>query len=182
MSSRPDNIYSFVQRVIGDSSKSPSEAMHYGTDNTVQQLKSLVSGYQNDLEAMTQKVTEQQKELEEIEKQMDAAKSELASSRHALSNVTNKLKTAVKQRDCARKKGHEIQDKLEAAYLDSVYYEEEMLAKMDDLNALVDSLKSEMTSPPVAGSVGDSDSLFCFETKEGGRVYSTAIGAYTTSY
>ena len=175
MSSRPDNIYSFVQRVIGDSSKSPSEAMHYGTDNTVQQLKSLVSGYQNDLEEMTLKVTEQQKELEEMEKQMDAAKSELASSRRALSNVTNQLKTAVKQRDCARKKGHEIQDKLEAAYLDSVYYEEEMLARMDDLNALVDSLKSEMTSPPVPGSVGASDSLFCFETKEGGRVYSTAI-------
>ena len=64
---------------------------------------------------------------------------------------------------------------LEAAYLDSVYYEEEMLAKMDDLNALVDSLKGEMTSPPVPGSVGASDSLFCFEVKEGGRVYSTAI-------
>ena len=92
-----------------------------------------------------------------------------------LSTVTNKLKTAVKQRDCARKKGHEIQDKLEAAYLDSAYYEEEMLAKMDDFNALVDSLKIEMTSPPIAGSVGDSDSHFCFETKEGCRVYSTAI-------
>lgn len=74
MSSRPDNIYSFVQRVIGDLSRSPSEAMHYGTDNTVQQLKSLVSGYQNDLEVMTQKVIEQQKELKEMEKQMDAAK------------------------------------------------------------------------------------------------------------
>ena len=46
--------------------------MHYGTDNTVQHLKSLVSGYQNHLEAMTLKVTEQQKELEEMEKQMDA--------------------------------------------------------------------------------------------------------------
>lgn len=106
---------------------------------------------------------------------MDATKGELASSRRALSNVTNKLETAVKQRDCARKKGCEIQDKLEAASLDSVYYEEEMLAQMDDLNALVDSLKSEITSPPIAGSVGDSNSLFCFETKEGGRVYSTAI-------
>lgn len=106
---------------------------------------------------MTQRVIEQQKELEEMEKQMDATKSELVSSRCALSIVTNKLKTAVKQKDCARKKGHEIQDKLEAAYLDSVYYEEEMLAaKMDDLNALVDSLKSEMTSPPIAGSVGFS--------------------------
>ena len=50
-----------------------------------------------------------------------------------------------------------------------------MLAKIDDLNALVESLKSEMTSPSVAGSVGDSDSFFCFETKEGGRVYSTVI-------
>ena len=112
MSSRPDNIYTFVRRVIGDSSKSPSEAMYYGTDNTVQQLIFLVSRYQNDPEAMTLKVTEQRKELEEMEKQMNAAKSELASSRHALSNVTNKLKIAVKQRDCARKKGHENQDKL----------------------------------------------------------------------
>lgn len=81
----------------------------------------------------------------------------------------------MKQRDCAHKKGHKIQDKLEAAYLDSVYYEEEMLAKMKKLNDLVDSLKSEITSPPIARSVGDSNSLFCFETKEGGRVYSTAI-------
>ena len=137
-----------------------------------EQLKSLVSGYQSDLEVMTQKVIEQQRELEEMEKQMGAAKSELASSRRALSTVTNKLKTA---RDCAHKKGHEIQDKLETTYLYSVYYEEEMLAKIDELNALVDSLKSEMTSPPIAGSVGDSDSLFCLETKEGGRVYSTAI-------
>lgn len=50
-----------------------------------------------------------------------------------------------------------------------------MLAKMDHLNALVDSLKSEITSPPVPGSVGASDSFFCFQTKEGGKVYSTAI-------
>ena len=175
MSSRPSNIYSFVQRVIGDSSKLPSEAMHYGIDNTVQQLKSLVSGYQNDLEAMAQKVTEQQKELEEMKRQMDMAKSELTDSRSVLSDVTNNLKTAVKQRDRGHKKAHEIQDKLEAAYLDSEYYEEEMLAKVDDLNVLIDSLKSEMISPPVAGSAGASDSLFCFETKEGGRVYSTAI-------
>ena len=175
MSSRPDNICSFVQRVVGDLSKSPLEAMQYGTDNTAQQLISIVSGHHNDLEAMTEKVTGQQKELEEMKKQMDIAKSELASSRHALSDITNKLKIAEKQRDCACKKGHEIQDKLEAAYLDSVYYEEEMLAKVDELNALVHSLKSEMTSLPVAGSAGVSNSLFCFETKEGGRVYSTAI-------
>ena len=32
-----------------------------------------------------------------------------------------------------------------------------------------------MTSPSAAGLVGDSDSLLCFETKEGGRVYSIAI-------
>ena len=74
MPSQPCNIYSFVQRVVGDSNKSPSEAMHYGTDKTVQQLKSLVSGYQNDLDEMTQKVTEQQKELEEMKKQMDIAR------------------------------------------------------------------------------------------------------------
>ena len=61
MSSRSDNIYSFVQRVVHDSRKSPLEAMHYGTDNTAQQLISIVSGHHNDLEVMTEKVTEQQK-------------------------------------------------------------------------------------------------------------------------
>ena len=50
--------------------------MHDGADNSVQQLKSLMSGYQNHLEVMTQKVIEQQKDLEE----MDAAKNKLASS------------------------------------------------------------------------------------------------------
>ena len=174
MSSRPDNIYSFVQRVA-DSCKSASEPMHYGIDTTVRELKSVVSGYHNSLEVMSQKVCEQQKELEEIKKQMDMASIELASSRCALSNVTNKLKTTVKQRDCARKKGHKIQHKLEAAYLDSVCYEEEMQAKVDDLNELVESLKSEIMPLPIAGSAVASDSLFCFETKEGGRVYSTAI-------
>ena len=48
--------------------------MYYGIDNTVQQLKSLVSSYQNDLEAMRLKVTEQQKESEEMEKQMGCRK------------------------------------------------------------------------------------------------------------
>ena len=45
-----------------------------------------------------------------------------------------------------------------------------MLAKVDELNALVHSLNSEMTT-----ASGASNSLFTFETKEGGRVYSTAI-------
>ena len=92
-------------------------------------------------------------------KEMDAAKS-------STRTLSNSLKTAMKQRDCTCNKGH-------WHYLDSVCYEEEMWAKMDDLNALVDSLKSEMTSCCwISRRFWVS---FCFETKEGGRVYFTAI-------
>jgi len=59
-----------------------------------------------------------------------------------------------------------------------VYYEDEMQAKNDDLTDLVKSLKSEIKSFSVAGSavVSDGDDAkFCFETKDGGRVYMTAV-------
>ena len=51
-----------------------------------------------------------------------------------------------------------------------------MLAKVDDLNAQVHSLSKEMisTAPVGTSAAGASSSLFCFETKEGGRVSSTA--------
>ena len=89
--SLPSNVYSFVQKITSDLSKSPSEAIQYGTDDTVKQLKSMVTDYSDDLKAMTQRYNEQQKNLREMEAQMAVARSELASSRSALSNVTKKL-------------------------------------------------------------------------------------------
>lgn len=177
MSSQPSNIYSFVQRVVGDFKKSSSEAMHYGTGNTVEELMSTMSGNHSEVEKLTEKSMAQQKEFEKIKKQMDIAKCELAFSRGALTDITNKFKIAVKQRDCARKKGYQLQGELDAVYQDSVYYEEEMLAKVDELNVLVHSLRKEMavSVPGASKSAGASGSLFCFETKEGGHVYSTSI-------
>jgi len=170
MSSRPDNVYMFVQRVA-DSCKLNSEPIHYGIDSTVQQLKCAVSSYQEDLEVMSQKVSKQQEALDEMKKQVEIASTELTASRRALSDVTNQLQKAIKQQDTARKQASKIQEKLEAAYLDSVYYEDEMQAKNDDLTDLIKSLKSEMNSFSVAGSavVSDGDDAkFCFETKDGG--------------
>jgi len=167
----------FVQRVT-DSCKLNSEPMHYGIDSTVQQLKCAVSSYQEDLEVMSQKVSKQQEALDEMKKQVEIASTELTASRRALSDVTNQLQKAIKQQDTARKQASKIQEKLEAAYLDSVYYEDEMQAKNDDLTDLIKSLKSEMKSFSVAGSavVSDGDDAkFCFETKDGGRVYTTAV-------
>ena len=110
-----------------------------------------------------------------MKKQVEIASTQLAASRRALSNVTNQLQKTIKQQDTARKQASKIQEKLEAAYLDSVYYEDEMQAKNDDLTDLIKSLKSEMNSFSVAGSaVSDGDDAkFCFETKDG-RVYTTA--------
>lgn len=160
---RPSNVYSFVQRVTDDLSKSPSEAMHYGTDHIVQQLKSIVFGYHNDLEAIALKATHQQIELSRMEEQLHVAKL-------ALFDITNKLDNAVRQWDIARKKQQKVESKLEAVYVDSVRYE--LLEKVDHLSAEVDSLKSsnaEMSNP-------STESLFCFNTRdEGGHAYSTAV-------
>ena len=167
----------FVQR-ISESCRLDSVPMYYGTDNTVEQLRCQVSVYQEDLEVMAQRVSKQQETLREIRKQAEIASTELAASRQALSDVTNRLKKTVKQRDTARKQGFKIQDKLEAANLDSMYYEDEMQEKVDNLTEVIKSLKSEMNSFSVAGSAVASnrgDAKFCFETKDGGLVYTTEV-------
>ena len=180
MLSRPDNIYMFVQRVA-NSSKSCTEHMYYGIDKKVKHLKSVVSGYQADLEEMSQKVSEQQKALEELKMEMEIARTEVASSRRALSDVTSKLHRTITQRDTARKQVSKTQEKVYAAYADSVYYEEELQAKNDHLIELVKSLESELSTLSAADlthfSVVDhgGDAKFCFQTKEGGRVYTTAV-------
>ena len=61
-----------------------------------------------------------------------------------------------------------------------MYYEDEMQAKNDDLADQIESLKGELCSLSVAGSALVSDGApydikFCFETKDGGRVYTTAV-------
>ena len=55
---------------------------------------------------------------------MNKARAEIASSRHALSGITNKLQKTTKQRDCAHQQAHKTQQKLEVAIADSVYSEE----------------------------------------------------------
>ncbi len=50
-----------------------------------------------------------------------------------------------------------------------------MQPKNDKMIDLITALKSEMNSPPVTGSRHGGDVMFCFETKDGGRVYSTAV-------
>ena len=121
ISSRPDNIYSFIQRVA-DSSKPQSELMSYGADHTVKHLQSVVSGYQNDLEVMSEKVSEHQQVVQDIKSQLEVART---ATKHVLSDVTKKLKTTTNQRDSARKHVQTTQQKLEATIMDAVYYEEE---------------------------------------------------------
>ena len=149
-----------------------------GMDNTVEQLKSVVCGYQEELKIMSHKVSEQQEALEEMKKQLEFASTELASSRCALSDVSNQLQKTMKQRDTAHKQVCKMQDKLEAAYLDTVYYEDEMQAKNDQFTDHIKCLKSEMNLLPLAGSaVSDcgGNTMFCFETLDSGHMYTTAV-------
>ena len=81
----------------------------------------------------------------------------------------------------AHKQAHKTQQKLEVAIADSVYYEEELLAKNEDLSDIVKCLKSDIStlSTTTVSVVSDVDSVgdstFCFQTKHGGRVYTTAV-------
>ena len=177
ISSRPDNIYMFIQR-LADSSKLHSEPMLYGVDKTVKHLHLVASGYRTNLEEMSEKVSEHQKSLQEMKIQMEEARTELIHTRHALSDITKKLQVAIKQRDCAHKQVEKSHQKLETVITDSIHYEEEILAKNEDLSDLIKCLKSEIstlsaTSVSVSNCVGDSK--FCFQTKDGGRVYTTAV-------
>ena len=89
MSSRPD-VYMFVQRVA-DSCKLNSGTYVLCIDNTVEQLRCVVSSYQEDLDVMSQKVSKQLEALEQMKKQFEIESTELASSRCALSDVMNQL-------------------------------------------------------------------------------------------
>ena len=103
-----------------------------------------------------------------MKRKLEFTSSELASSRFALSDMTNQLQKAVTQRDTARKQVYKIQDKLEAVYSDSNHYEDEMLTKYDQLTDHIKSLETE--TDPVS-----SDGMFCFETMDDGHVYTTAV-------
>lgn len=173
MAKRPDNIYMFVQK-IADSDRLSSDPMYYGVDSTVKQLQSAMCGYQEDLEAMSHEVSKHQEALKTVTKQLEVANTDLASTRRALSDVSNQLQKTAKQRDVAHKQACKMQDKLESAYLDSVYYEDEIQSKNNQLSDLVKSLRSERKLQPVVGS-DDGNEHFCFETLDGGHIYTTAV-------
>lgn len=177
MSARPDNVYRFVQKVA-DSTRSRLEPMYYGMDKTIEQLENVVCGYQEDLETMSHKASEQQEALEEMKEQLEIASTELVSSRRALSDIADQLQKTVKQRDSARKQVFKVHKELETAYVDSVYYEDEMQARYDQLTDHIQSLKTKPNSlSTTCSAVSDckSDATFGFETMEGGHIYTTAV-------
>ena len=77
--------------------------MYYGLEKTLKRLENAVCGYQKTLKEMSHTVTEQQEDLKEMKRKLEFTSSELASSRFALSDMTNQLQKAVTQRDTARK-------------------------------------------------------------------------------
>ena len=138
--------------------------MSYGADHTVKHLQSVVSGYQNDLEVMSEKVSKHQRVVQDIKSQLEVARTELNSTKHVLFDVTKKLKTTTNQRDSARKHVQTTQQKLQATIMDAVYYEVEILSENENLS---DSLQMERST--------ESEHFGEFQTKEIGGAYTIAI-------
>ena len=107
--------------------------------------------------------------------EIESASTELASSKLALCDLTKKFQMTIKQRESMRKQVYKTQEKLETLYADTVCYEEEILAESDTLANLVESLKSEISTLSAAEVSEKGDTTFCFQTKDGGRFYSTAM-------
>ena len=70
--------------------------------------------------------------------------------------------------------------KLEATVADGAHYEDKLLSENEELSEIIDHLKKEITT--LSGSsitlVSDTDqgtANFCFRTKDGGKVYTTAV-------
>lgn len=86
VSSRPDNIYSFVQRVVS-SSKPDSDDMDYGIDFKVQHFRSVIDEYQGNLEELMARAEEQEKELQNFKKKNFSDQKEHAKSKDRTSFV-----------------------------------------------------------------------------------------------
>lgn len=178
ISSRPDNIYAFIQRLV-DSRKPDSDIMSYGSavDKAADEM---VTFYKNNLERMSSKVSNQQKDLSCLMVQLEQAKAEIASSQQELSDVTKKLNVVIKQKDCANRKLRKCEENLEATVCDSMYYEEELMLKNEELCDLVESLRKENDTPSISTDscqLSRTDRGFCFKTKDGGHVYTTKVRA-----
>ena len=181
-SGRLDNLFQFIEKVV-ISSKPHSTPMQYGLHATIQHLRSEVSECSAEIQELSAKVVEQEQELSAMKRKVEKAREELSDTRHALKDTITKLQLAQKQRDCARNQTLKSHEKLETTITDSVHFEEELLAKNHELSELVATLWEEIamlsttSAVSLLGSVDESNDsfTFCFQTKEGGKIYTPAI-------
>ena len=143
-----------------------------------------VSECLTEIQELSAKVMEQEQELNAMKKAVEIARTELGHTKHTLKDITNKLRTIQKQRDCAQNQAHKSCQGLGATVADSVHYEEELSAKrvlLSFLNRFVNFRRENATLSSstvfLLGSVDKSDQsiIFCFQTKEGGKVYTPTV-------
>ena len=179
MCDRPDNVYQFIERVTF-STKPSSAPMTYGQHGVVRRLKKEVNVCSSEIQELSSKLAAQQKEICEMKREVEIARSEVSNTKHALNDVTHKLQIAQKQRDSARAKARKCEERLEVTVADSIHYEEELLGLNEQHTKLIRDLKTEISalscsSVSILGSGHDQSVSFCFQTKDGGRVYTHAI-------
>ena len=136
--------------------------------------------YANEVEELSSKFKEQQEELTKMKREVERAKAEVSDAKCTLSDVMRQLHIAQKQHDTASTKVRKYQEKLEDTIGDFIHFEDEILEKNDELTRLVSDLKAEivaLSSSNVAllGSGTEESVSFCFQTKDGGKVYTHAI-------
>ena len=176
---RPDNVYQFIERVVS-SDRAFSSPMSYGHNATVRRLVKEKCVYSNEVEELSSKVKEQQEELIKMKTEVEVAKAEVSGAKCALSDVMHQLQIVKKQRDTAYTKVRKYQDKLEVTVADFVHFEDQLFEKNDELTKLVCDLKGEIaalssSNVTLLGSNTKQSVSFCFQTKDGGKVYTHAI-------
>ena len=90
------------------------------------------------------------------------------------------LKSWDRHCDSACSKVQKYQDKLEVTVGDFINFENEMLEKNDELTRVVSDLKAEIaalsfSNVSLLGNKTEQSVSFCFQTKDGGKVYTHAI-------
>ena len=126
-SSRPDNIYKFIERVAL-SKKPHSSHMLYGVHTTVKHLQKEINGCSTQIKELSAKLSEREDELSRMKSEIEMAREEVTHTKDVL-KVSTKLRVAHKQHDCARQQTQKIREKLEATIADHVHFEGDLLEK-----------------------------------------------------
>ena len=125
--SSPYNTHRFIERVIG--SDLPDAAiMPYG-DKTDTALQAEINSCSKQVQALDEKVVQQQVEIMEMKVEMETVKSQIAESKSTLQAVELDKKCLERYHHCLKKKLEAADSRYESTLIDLLHVDEELLDK-----------------------------------------------------